>query len=61
MFDLQNSYIEEDDPWAYILSSTGFDVTSTYHRALQDTSGQLIFWRGMILNTPFIANWEAIR
>ena len=32
-----------------------------YHITLRATSGQMVFGRDMILNTPFITEWEAIR
>ena len=60
-FDLQNNYLDKEDPWSGILAATAFAVRSTYHTTLQATPGQLVFGRDMILNTPFIADWEAIR
>ena len=32
-----------------------------YHNNLQVTPGQLMFGRDMILNTPYIADWGALR
>ena len=32
-----------------------------HHNKMQETTGQIIFGGGMILNTPFVADWEAIR
>ena len=51
-FNLQNNYIDEDDPWSGILAATDFAVRSTYHITLQFTPGQIVFGRDMILNTP---------
>ena len=39
----------------------GFWVRSTYHTALQAMSDQLVFGCDMILNAPFISDWEAIK
>ena len=61
MFDLQNNYLDEYDPWSGILSAADFLVQSKYHTTLQATSGQLVFGRDMILNTPLIVYWESIR
>ena len=61
MHDLQNKYIDEDDPWSEILEATAFAVRSTYHTTLQATPDQLVFARDMIINPPFIENWESIR
>ena len=32
-----------------------------YHTSLRATTGQMVFGCEMILNTPFISDWEAIR
>ena len=61
MYDLQNNYLDEDDPWSGILAATAFVVQSIYHTTLQATPVRLVFGRDMILNTPFLADWEAIR
>jgi hypothetical protein len=60
-FDLENNYLEEDDPWKGILSATAFAVRSTYHTTLKKTPGQLVFGRDMIFNIKHVANWEYIR
>ena len=59
--DLHIDYLEEDDPWSGILSATHFAVRSTYHTTLQSTPGQLVSVHYMLLNTPFITDWEDIR
>ena len=61
MFDSQNNYLDEDDPWSGILADTDFEVQSTYHNMLKATPYQLVFGRDMILNTPFKVDWEYIR
>ena len=55
MFDLQNNYLDENDPWSVILAATNFAVRSTYHTTLQSTPGHLVFGCDMILNNPIIA------
>jgi hypothetical protein len=60
-FELQDNYLDEDDPWKGILSATSFAIRSTYHTTLQKTPGQLVFGRDMILNVEHAANWEYIR
>ena len=57
---MQNNYLDEDDPWSGILAATDFSVRSTYHITLRYTPGHLVFGREMILNTPFIVDWEVI-
>ena len=61
MYDLKNNYLDEDDPWSGILEDGGFAVQRTYHTMLQATTGQMVFRHDMILNSSFIADWEAIR
>ena len=60
-FDLQNIYLNNDDPWAGILEVKSFMVQSTYQNMLQATPGQLKFRCYMILNNPFITDWGYIR
>ena len=59
-FDLKNNYLDEDDPWVGILSSTDFVVKIAYCTLLQAISVQLVFGWDMIVNTPFIDELEAI-
>ena len=33
-FDLQNNYLDEDDPWSGILAATDFAVQNIYHTTL---------------------------
>ena len=56
-YELQNIYLDEDDPWSGILAATDFVLRSMYLTTLQVTPGQLVFGHDMILNTPFIADW----
>ena len=60
-FELQNNYLDKDDPWKGVLSAVAFAIRSTYHTTLQKTPGQLVFGRDMILNVQHTANWEYIR
>ena len=60
-FELQDNYLDEENPWKGILSATAFAVRSTYHTTLQKTPGQLVFGRDMIFNIKHTANWEYIR
>ena len=60
-FELQDNYLDEDDPWKGILAATAFAIRATYHTTLQKSPGQLIFGRDMIFNVQHTANWEYIR
>jgi hypothetical protein len=59
-FELENNYLDDNDPWKGILSATAFAVQSTFHTTLQNTPGQLVFGCNMILNAKHEANWEYI-
>ena len=52
---------DEDDPWPGILSAIDFAEHTMYHTMLQSMPDQLLFGRYIILNTPFITDWGAIR
>ena len=60
-FELENNYLDEDDPWKGILGATAFAVRSTMHTTLRKTPGQLVFGRDMVLNMTHTANWEYIK
>ena len=59
--DLQNNYLDEDNPWSGILAATAFALQSMYHTILKATKDQMVFGQDKILNTPFRMDWEAIR
>ena len=59
-FELEENYMDEDDPWIGILSATAFAIRSTYHTTLRGTPGQLVYGRDMILNINHLADWKAI-
>jgi transposase InsO family protein len=60
-FELEDNYLDEEDPWKGILSATAFAVRSTLHTTLKQTPGQLVFGRDMILNIKHQADWELIK
>ena len=60
-FELEDNYMDEEDPWKGILSATAFAVRSTFHTTLRQSPGQLVFGRDMIFNIKHTANWEYIR
>ena len=60
-FELEDNYLDEEDPWKGIISATSFAVRSTYHTTLQKTPGQLVFNRDMIFNIQHAANWKIIK
>jgi hypothetical protein len=57
-FELESTYLDEEDPWKGILSATAFAVRTTFHITLGNTPGQLVFGRDMIFNIKHEANWE---
>ncbi len=60
-FELENNYLDDEDPWKGVLSATAFAVRSTFHTTLRQSPGQLVFGRDMIFNIKHVANWEYIR
>ena len=60
-FELENKYLDKEDPWKAILSATAFAVRSTISTTTQSTPAQLVFGRDMMLNIKHMANWEFIR
>ena len=60
-FELEDNWLDEDDPWKGTLCATDFAVRATVHTTLQKTPAQSVFGRDMILNVNHVANWEHIR
>jgi hypothetical protein len=60
-FELEEVYMDEEDPWAGILAAVAFACRATYHTTLKATPGQLVFGRDLIFNTKHVANWEFIK
>ena len=50
-FDLQNNYLDEDDPWLGILAVADFAVRRTYHITVQATPSDMILGHDMILSS----------
>ena len=53
--------LDENDPWAGILSAVAFAVRATVHTTTQATPMQLVFGRDAMLNIQFTANWKLIQ
>jgi hypothetical protein len=49
-FELEDNYLDEEDPWEDILTATSFAVCPTFHTTLHQSPGQLVFGRDMIFN-----------
>ncbi len=60
-FELQENYLDEDDPFKGLLSAAAFAIRATYHTTLQKSPGQLVFGRDMVFNVQHVADWELIR
>ena len=60
-FEIQQMYLDNENPWEGILSSTMFAIWSTVHTTTQHTPSQLVFGRDAILNINQEANWQFIK
>ena len=54
-YELEDNYLDENDPWGGILSATAFAVQSSYHTTLKASPGQLVFGQDMIVNIKHVA------
>ena len=57
---IQETYVDDADPWMVILASAYFVVRSMNYRTEQQSPGKLVFGRYMILPINNIANWRYI-
>ena len=55
-YNLQETYVDNADPWMGILEAAAFAVQSTYHQIKQKSPGQLVFGQYMILLINHIIN-----
>ena len=59
-FDWKNNYPDEDEHLAGILADTDLSTKNMYHTMLQATPVQILFGGYIILNPPFMSDWEDI-
>ena len=57
-YNLQETYVDNADPWMGILAAAYFLVQSSYQNIKQKSPGQLVFGQYMILLINHIANWR---
>ena len=55
-FELEDNYMDEDDPCAGILTTAAFALCSIVHTTLKATPGQLVFRQDMMMNVKHKAN-----
>ena len=59
-YNLQETYVDDADPFMGILDTAAFAVQSTYHNKKYKILGQLVFGRDMILTINHVADWRYI-
>ena len=60
-FNIQQTYVDENEPWTGILDAAAFAIFSTTNRQKNYSLGQLIFGPDMILLIKHRVDWELIR
>ena len=56
-FNVQQTYVDKNDPWTDILAAAAFAIRSTTSRQKVYILGQLIFGRDMILQIKHRVGW----
>ena len=59
-FNIQQTYVDENDPWTGILATAAFAIRSTTNRQKGYSPGQFIFVRDIILRIKHRVDWELI-
>ena len=59
-YNLQETCVDDADPFMGILYTAVFAVQSTYHRKKDKSLGQLVFGIDMILPIDHVADWRKI-
>ena len=60
-FNIQQTYVDKNDPWTGILDEADFTIRSTTNKKKGYSPGQLIFGRDMILLIKYTVDWKFIR
>ena len=60
-FNMQQTYVDKNDPWTGILSAAAFANHSTTRRQKGYSPGQLLFVRDIIIPINHELDWELIR
>ena len=59
-FNIQQTYVDENDLWTGILAASAFSIRSTTNKQKGYSPGQLIFGRDIILRIKHRVDWELI-
>ena len=59
--NIEETYIDKDDPWLGILATAAFAICSTTKSLKGYSPGQLLFDRDTILPIKHKVDWESIR
>jgi hypothetical protein len=51
-FELEERYLDPNDPWNEFLQACNYGIRSTYHITLQASPGQVVFGRDIIHDVP---------
>ena len=57
-FNVQQTYVDENDPWTGILDAGAFVIRLTTSRQKGYSPGQLVFFRNMILPIKYRVDWD---
>ena len=57
IYNITLTYFYEDEPWLVVLAAAEFAIFSTTNRLKGCSTGQLIFFRDMILPIKHIVDW----
>ena len=60
-YNIQEDYLDQDDPWMLIRSVTSVVVRSTVHTLKGYTMAKLVFGRNVILPIKHIVNSKLLR
>ena len=59
-FELDNNYVDEDDPWKGILVTSAFNILCSFHTTNKKPPVQLVFGIDMILPIEHLSNWRLL-
>jgi hypothetical protein len=58
--EIDGREVDEKDPSGPFLASAAYAIRITFHTTLEETPGQLVFGRDMVLPIKFMTDWGEI-
>ena len=59
-YNIKETYVDEEDPWFFILSAADFAILLTENRLRGYSPGQLVFGQDVVFLIKHTLDWELL-